>query len=172
VSNKAGGWLHHSRCPHSHEDRAFVQCAEDAIHLEGQFAEPADMRSNPAAAVAARKLGWRIIGVCVVKGRSAAPLAAAPEEFPVHVDNALRSRLLVKVVHVLGAEEQALLQLLFELSQREVRRVEALIRPETYRGAKTPWNRLQFAPPIFQFLLYISKVVNRLLPQVLWNHGW
>ena len=40
-----------------------------------------------------------------------------------HVDNALRSSPPVKVVHVLRAKEEAFAQLVFELSQCEVRRV-------------------------------------------------
>ena len=40
-----------------------------------------------------------------------------------HVDDALRSCLLVKVVHILGAEEQAVFQRVFKFREREVRRV-------------------------------------------------
>lgn len=123
MRDKAGGWLDHSRCTDSHEDRAFVQCAEDAIQLERHFAEPTDVWANPTAAFAPGKLDWRIVGVGVTKWRSAAPIATALEEFAVHMDDALRPCLLVKIVHILGAEEQTILQLLFKLSQREVRRI-------------------------------------------------
>jgi len=103
VGDKARRWLHDSRCAHSHEDGAFVECTEDAIQFERHFAEPADVRANPSAALAPGKLGWRIVGIGVMKRRSAATVAAALEKFPVHVDDVLRPRLLMKVVHVLGA---------------------------------------------------------------------
>jgi hypothetical protein len=109
LSDKAGGWLHHARCADSHEDRAFAQCAEDAIQLERRFAEPADVRSNATSAVAPGKLGWKIVGGRVVKWRSGASIAAAFKQFAVHVDDAHRPCLLVQVVYVLGAEEQAIL---------------------------------------------------------------
>ena len=48
-----------------------------------------------------------------------------------HVDDAIRSSLLVKVIHILGAEEQAVPQLLFELREREVRRVGRCRRRDT-----------------------------------------
>src|ERR1700757_668448 len=101
LSNKAGRWLDHSRCADSHEDRAFVQFAGDAIQLERHFAKPADVRSNATSAVAAEKLGWRIVGGGVVKWRAGASIAAAFKQFAVHVDDAYRSCLLVQVVDVL-----------------------------------------------------------------------
>ena len=54
---------------------------------------------------------------------SAACVAAAFEQFPVHVDGALRSCLLVQIIHVLRAEEQAVIQGAFELREREVCRI-------------------------------------------------
>jgi hypothetical protein len=91
------------------EDCAFVHSAEDAIQLERHFAEPADVRANPAAAVASGNLRWRIVGGRVVKWRSGASIAAAFEKLPVHMDDANRPSLLMKVIHVLRAEEQAIL---------------------------------------------------------------
>jgi hypothetical protein len=88
VRDKTRGWLDHARRAYSHEDRAFVECARDAIQLERHFAKPADVRSNATSAVAAGKLGWRIVGGCVVKWRSGASIAAAFKQFAVHVDNA------------------------------------------------------------------------------------
>jgi hypothetical protein len=41
------------------------------------------------------------VEICVVKWRAVAPVATALEKLSVHVDNFLRTRLLVKVVHVL-----------------------------------------------------------------------
>ncbi len=88
MSNKARGWLDHARSAHSHEHRAFVQSVEDAIQFKWFFTEPANVRANPPTALASGQLGWRIIGACVVKRWSAAPFAAALEEFAVHVDDA------------------------------------------------------------------------------------
>jgi hypothetical protein len=87
LRDEARGWLHHSRRSDRHEHRAFIQCAEDAIQLERHFAEPANVRANPSAALAPGKLGWRIIEISVFKRWSAATVAAALEEFPVHVDD-------------------------------------------------------------------------------------
>ena len=63
-----------------------------------------------------------------MKWRSAAPVAAAFEQFAVHVDDAHRPCLLVKIVHILGAEEKTIFQLLFELRQREVRWIRLRFR--------------------------------------------
>ena len=133
MGDKARGWLDHARRAHSHEDGAFIEGMEDAIQLERHLAEPADVRANPTSAVAPGNLGWRIVGGRVVKWRSAAPVAAALEEFAVHVDDALRPCLLMKVVHVLRAEEQTIFQLLFKLSQREVCRIRLGCRAATRR---------------------------------------
>jgi len=108
MRNEARGWLDNARRAHSHEHGAFVQSAEDAIQLERYFAKPADVWANPAAAVALGKLCRGIVAVCVAERQSAASVAAALKEFPVHVGNIRRCCLLVQVVHVLGAEEQVL----------------------------------------------------------------
>ena len=52
MGDKAGGWLDHTRRARRNEDRAFVQSGEDAIQVERHFAKPADVRSNPTAALA------------------------------------------------------------------------------------------------------------------------
>jgi hypothetical protein len=87
VRHKTRRWLHDTRCTDSHEDRAFIEGTEDTIQIERHFAEPADVRANPAAAFAPGKLGWRIVGVGVAERRQVAPVAAALEEFAVHVDD-------------------------------------------------------------------------------------
>src|SRR5262245_47115904 len=110
VSNKARGWLDHARRADGHEHRAFVQGAEDAIQFERHLAKPADVWANSAAAFAAWKLASRVVGVRVSKRRAAACVAAAAEEFAMHVDDALRSCLLMQVVHVLGAQKKAFSQ--------------------------------------------------------------
>jgi hypothetical protein len=88
VCHEARGWLDHARRAYGHEDRAFAQCAEDAIQVERHFAEPADMRSNATSALAAENLGGWFVDVGVEERRSAARVAAALEEFGVHVDDA------------------------------------------------------------------------------------
>ena len=62
VSHETGGGFDRTRRARRNEDRAFVQSGEDAIQVERHFAEPADVRSNPTAALAPGKLGWRIVG--------------------------------------------------------------------------------------------------------------
>jgi hypothetical protein len=62
---------------------------------------------------------------------SAAYVATAFEEFAVHVDDALRSSLLVKVVHVLRAQEQAVFQPPLQFRQREMSRVRLGCRSNT-----------------------------------------
>jgi hypothetical protein len=88
---------------------------EDAIQLEWHFAKPTDVRANPASTLAPGKFGWRFVGVSVAERWSAASVTAALEEFAVHVDDALRPCLLVKVVHVLGTEKEAISQALLQL---------------------------------------------------------
>jgi hypothetical protein len=81
------------------------------------------VRANPAAAFASGNLGWRLVEIRVVKGSAAASVATALEKFSVHVDNVPRTRLLVKVVHVLGADEETVLQSVFKIGEGEVRRI-------------------------------------------------
>jgi hypothetical protein len=100
-----------------------IQCAIDSIQFERHLAEPADVRANPTAAFAPRNLRWRLAEVRVVKGRAAATVAAAFEEFSVHVDNSPRTRLLVKGVYVLSTNEKPILQQVFKLGEGEVRTV-------------------------------------------------
>jgi len=109
VSHETGGGFDHARRAHGDEILTFVQRTEDAIQFERNLAKPADVRANPTATLAPGKLRWRIVGGRVVKWRSVASIAAAFEQFAVHVDDAHRPCLLVQVVYVLGAEEQAIL---------------------------------------------------------------
>jgi hypothetical protein len=68
------------------------------------------MWTNRPTAFALGNFGWRIIiGIRVMERWSAAPVAAAFEQFPVYVDDANRPCLFMKVVHVLRADEQAIL---------------------------------------------------------------
>jgi hypothetical protein len=79
------------------------------------------VRANPTAAFAPGHFGWRIVEIRVVKWNVAATVATALEKLSVRVDNFPRTRLLVKAVHVLGADEKAFLQRLFKLGEGEVR---------------------------------------------------
>jgi hypothetical protein len=65
----------------------------------------------------------RLVEVRVFKWSAVASVAAALEEFAVHVDDVPRSCPLMKVVHILRAEEEAFPQLLFESGERDVRRI-------------------------------------------------
>src|SRR6266576_3261579 len=87
VSYETGSGFHHARGSNGHENRAFIQCAENPIQFERRFAEPADVGANPSAAFAPGNPGWRIIGARVVKRGSAARIAATLKKFPVHVDD-------------------------------------------------------------------------------------
>src|SRR5579864_5959725 len=105
MRHKARRWLHDSRRRRRQKDRTFIQCVCDAIQLKRHFSKPADVRSNPAAALAARNLHGRIVSIRIVECRPAAPIATAFEKFTVHVHDALRSSLLMQVVYILSAEE-------------------------------------------------------------------
>ena len=72
MCDETGCGLDHARGSNRHENRAFVECAENPVQFERHFAEPANMRSDSAAAFASWKLGLRIIGARVVKWWTAA----------------------------------------------------------------------------------------------------
>ena len=88
VRDEAGGRLDDARSPNSHENGAFPERLKDSFHVEGHFAEPADVRANPAAAFAYRNLGRRLEGARIVEGRTITGVAAALEKLSVHVDDA------------------------------------------------------------------------------------
>jgi hypothetical protein len=81
------------------------------------------MRAYPAAAFAPGKIGCKVIGTRIVKWRSSARIAAALKKLAVHVDDILRTCLLVQVVYILRAEEEAISQLLPQIREGEVRGV-------------------------------------------------
>jgi hypothetical protein len=92
----------------------------DSIQFKRHFAKPADVRANPTAAFAPRNCGWRLIEIGVVKRTAAARVTPALEKLSVHMDNVPRTRLLVKVVHVLGADEETVLESVFQSGESEV----------------------------------------------------
>jgi hypothetical protein len=120
LSDEASGGLHNARCSDSHENRASLQRVVDPIQFERHFPEPADVRSNPTTALASRNLGWRFVEIRVGKWRAAASIATTLEKLAVHVDNVFCSCLFVKVIHVLGADEQVVLQRVLKFGEGEV----------------------------------------------------
>src|SRR5574337_770480 len=98
--------------------------------MERYFAEPADVRPDASAAGAARDLA--LVSLPVVEGRTVAGVAAALEQLAMHVRDALRARLFVKIVHILGAEEQPLTDFPLQPRQRAMARVGLLV------GRRTP----------------------------------
>src|ERR1019366_1498825 len=90
MSNKAGSRLHYTRRSYGYEHRAGVQCTIDSIQMEWHFAEPANVWTNPTAALTPGYLGWRLVEVRVVKGRAAASVATTLEKLSVHVADAFR----------------------------------------------------------------------------------
>ena len=94
----------------------------DAVHFERNLAEEDDVGTQAAAAGAAADLGQAGVDGVVFDGRAAAlALAAGFGQFAVHVDQATRAGALVQVVHVLGAEKEAVADALLKLGQRDVR---------------------------------------------------
>jgi hypothetical protein len=89
------------------------------------------VRANLTAAFAPGNLGWRLVETRVVKRRAAASVATALEKLSVHVGDISRTCLLVKVVHVLGADEKAILQRVFKFGESEVRRIRFGCRSHT-----------------------------------------
>jgi hypothetical protein len=81
------------------------------------------VRTNPTAAFTSGNFDWRLTEIRVVKGRAAASVATALEKLSVHVDDVSRTCLLVQGVHVLDANEKAILERVFKFGEGEVRRI-------------------------------------------------
>jgi hypothetical protein len=77
------------------------------------------------------------------------PHARSFEEFAVHVDDALRSSLLVKVIHILRTEKQAVFQPPLQFRQREMSRVWLGCRsdPATH-GVELPYEKRIATPRV------------------------
>ena len=106
-----------ARRSYGFEHSAVVQCAIDLVQCERHFAEPSDVRANPTAAFTtgeARLAGRR--DSCHEK-EGGCNCRNALEKLSVHADDVSRSRLLVKVVHVLGADEKSFLQSVSSLAR-------------------------------------------------------
>jgi len=82
--------------------------------MKGHLAKPTDVGTDLAAAGAVGYFGRRFVEGSIGEGRARTGFAAALEEFPVHMENALRASEFVEIVNVLGAQEEAVLKSLFE----------------------------------------------------------
>ena len=113
VSREAGGGFDAAGSADGEEERRFIESGENAIKVERSFAKPADVRADFATAGARRKFARGFVEFDVVERRTGAGVAAAFEEFAVHVHDARGACLLVKVVDVLCAEEETIGQGVF-----------------------------------------------------------
>jgi len=99
-----------------------IDLALNAVHFEGNLAEEDDVRAEARTALAARDFVEGAIDGVVGDGRAAAlRFAAGLCEFAMHVDEARRAGALVEVVDVLRAEEEAVAEVGFELSEGVMR---------------------------------------------------
>ena len=113
VSREAGGGFDAAGSADGEEERRFIESGENAIEVERSFAKPADVRADFATAGARGKFARGFVEFDVVERRTGAGVAAAFEEFAVHVHDARGACLLVKVVDVLCAEEETIGQGVF-----------------------------------------------------------
>lgn len=120
VAGKTGGRLNAAGGADSDEDGTIIECAKNLIEIERSLTKPADVRADFAPAGAAWNLAGRFVKRGVRERREGTGVATALEEFTVHVENALRARLLVKIVDVLRAEKKAVLQIPLESSEGQM----------------------------------------------------
>lgn len=111
VSGKVGGGLDGPGSADGEEERSAVEGRENLLEVKGSFAEPADVRANLAAALAAGNAVGLFVELRVFEGREGARVAAGFKKFAVHMDDARRARLFVEIVDVLRAEEEAIAEL-------------------------------------------------------------
>jgi len=147
VGGKTGGGLHAAGSTDSDEDGAVIECLKDLLQLKRSLAEPADVRADFASAGAAWNLTGRFVERGVREGREATGVATALEKLAVHVEDAFRARLLVKIVDVLRAQKKPVVKNLLESSKGNV----AGIWPGGGRhfaahGVEIP-NKMRIAPP-------------------------
>src|SRR5215469_13298381 len=121
MSRKAGSGLDTAGSADGQEERGLIEGRENAFEVEWGFAKPADVRANSAAAGAERKLGWRFVELRVLERRTGAGVAAAFEQFAMHVNDASGSGLLVEMIDVLGAEKKTIGERVFESGESEMR---------------------------------------------------
>jgi hypothetical protein len=101
--------------------RGAVNLLLDAIHLERNFTEENDVGAEARAAGAARDFIEGAIDGVIFNGWTATfGLAAGLGEFAVHVDEVAGAGALVEIIYILGAEEEAVTKVGFELGQGEM----------------------------------------------------
>ena len=115
--DEAGGGIDGAGGADDEEDGGAVEFAVDGVHVEGDFAEPDDVRADGGVAGFA---DGEVVGVFVeglvgevFVGASAAGL----EEAAVHVMDAVGAGALVEVVYVLGAEVEAVAESFFDFGE-------------------------------------------------------
>lgn len=148
MCRKACGRLDGAGSADGEEDGAVVESGVNFVHIVGNFAEPADVRTNLSATFATWESGGRlVVELSVFKGRAGTGIAAGFEEFAVHVNHAGGTAALVKVVDILGAKEQAVLQFALNSSNRQVCGIRlGLGGVPAAHGIKTP-DELRIASP-------------------------
>jgi hypothetical protein len=131
VRDKTCRWLYNPRSSNREKDGAPFQCLENSVQLEGHLSEPANVRSNFSATIAAWEFFGRLVKLGIEKGWPVATVAPAFEKLAMHVHEVLRTRILVQSIHILGAKEQPVAKRFFKPRKREM----AGIRASAFGGA-------------------------------------
>ncbi len=159
LRDETGSRFDHSGGSHSHIDRALIECVAYALQFERDLAKPADVGPNQSAALASGEFRRRLIGVRVAKGWTGAGVAAALEQFAMHVHDLLRPSLLVQIVDVLGAQKQAVAQRLFEFCECEMRGIRLGLRGNrSAHGIELP-HQSRITPPGMRRCDFLDPVV-------------
>lgn len=108
ASGETGGGLDGAGSADGQEDATVIECRKDAAEFIRSLAEPANMGTDFTAAGAARDFARRFVQGGVVKRRTVTGIATAFEEFTVHVNDAPGASLLVEIVDILSAQEEAI----------------------------------------------------------------
>jgi hypothetical protein len=123
MGGETGGWLDGAGCADGEENAALVESGEDLVEMEWGFAEPADVGTDFSAAGTMRNFGVGFVEVSVFERRPRTGVAAALEEFSVHVEDTAGAGLLVEIVDILRAEKETILERVFQSGQSEVGRI-------------------------------------------------
>jgi len=110
LGSETGGGFNRAGRADGQKDGAVIESEQDFVEVEGSFAEPADVRADLAAAFAARDRGRLLVELHVVERRAGARVAARFEKFTMHVDDAARACLFLKIVDILGTDEETVLE--------------------------------------------------------------
>ena len=141
--DEVGGRVDGAGGADNEHEGGFVELLLDAIHFEGDFAEEDDVRAEAATTGAMADFCEALVDGVVFDGWAAAvEFAVSLVEFAVHVEEADGAGAFVKVVDVLGAEEEAVAEAGFELGKSDVRgiRLRGLGRGAA-RGVELPDER-------------------------------